>query len=77
MRDLLQGKDNDNLTQYMNFHRQDQNTILDINTQGQLRQGVEQRIVLEGVDLTQGDQLNTRAIINDLLQKGKLIIDQG
>jgi VCBS repeat-containing protein len=77
LRDLLQGENSDNLAQYMNFHRQDQNTILDINTQGQLRQGVDQRIVLEGVDLTQGDQLSNRAIINDLLQKGKLIIDQG
>ncbi|MFY3629350.1 type I secretion C-terminal target domain-containing protein, partial [Achromobacter xylosoxidans] len=38
-------------------------------------QGADQKIVLENVDLTQGGQLNNQAIINDLLQKGKLNVD--
>ncbi|MFY3630763.1 type I secretion C-terminal target domain-containing protein, partial [Achromobacter xylosoxidans] len=40
-------------------------------------QGPDHKIVLENVDLTQGGQLNNQAIINDLLQKGKLNVDGG
>ena len=58
------------------LHKEGNNTVIDVNTKGQLAaQGADQKIVLENVDLTQGGQLNNQAIINDLLQKGKLNVD--
>ena len=75
LRDLLWGENDGNLAQYLNFHKDGDDTILDINTGGRLTEGVDQRIVLENVDLTNGGQWDNRTIINDLLQKGKLNID--
>ncbi|WP_238909661.1 retention module-containing protein [Achromobacter ruhlandii] len=76
LKDLLVGEKDGTLTQYLNFHKEGNNTVIDVNTQGKLgAQGADQKIVLENVDLTQGGQLNNQAIINDLLQKGKLNVD--
>jgi Ca2+-binding RTX toxin-like protein len=75
LRDLLWGENDGNLAQYLNFHKDGDDTVLDINTGGRLTEGVDQRIVLENVDLTNGGQWDNRTIINDLLQKGKLNID--
>ncbi|WP_447918950.1 retention module-containing protein [Achromobacter aegrifaciens] len=82
LKDLLVGEKDGNLSQYLNF-KQDpansNNTVLEINTQGKLgSQGADQKIVLENVDLTHdahGQTLTNQAIINDLLQKGKLNVD--
>jgi|GEM_PF-1891927 len=81
LKDLLVGETDGNLTKYLNF-KQDpansNNTILEINTKGQIGQGADQKIVLEGVNLTHdgdGHPLSNQAIINDLLQKGKLNVD--
>ena len=76
LKELLVGEKDSTLTQYLNFHKEGNNTVIDVNTKGQLAaQGADQKIVLENVDLTQGGQLNNQAIINDLLQKGKLNVD--
>jgi hypothetical protein len=81
LKDLLVGEKDGNLSNYLNF-KQDpanaNNTILEINTKGQIGQGADQKIVLEGVDLTHdvhGQAVSNQAIINDLLQKGKLNVD--
>ncbi|WBX90125.1 retention module-containing protein [Achromobacter mucicolens] len=81
LKDLLVGEKDGNLSNYLNF-KQDpansNNTILEINTKGQIGQGADQKIVLEGVDLTHdvhGQSVSNQAIINDLLQKGKLNVD--
>ncbi|MGB3816656.1 VCBS domain-containing protein, partial [Achromobacter pulmonis] len=76
LKDLLVGEKDGTLTQYLNFHKEGNNTVIDVNTQGKLgAQGADQKIVLENVDLTHGGQLDNQAIINDLLQKGKLNVD--
>ncbi|WP_081397714.1 VCBS domain-containing protein, partial [Achromobacter xylosoxidans] len=76
LKDLLVGEKDGTLTQYLNFHKEGNNTVIDVNTQGKLgSQGADQKIVLENVDLTQGGQLDNQTIINDLLQKGKLNVD--
>ncbi|WP_313387320.1 VCBS domain-containing protein [Achromobacter aegrifaciens] len=82
LKDLLVGEKDGTLSQYLNF-KQDpansNNTLLEINTQGKLAtQGADQKIVLENVDLTHdanGQVMSNQAIINDLLQKGKLNVD--
>ncbi|MFD4839916.1 retention module-containing protein [Achromobacter sp. NPDC058515] len=81
LKDLLIGEKDGTLTQYLNF-KQDpanaNNTVVEINTKGQISQGADQKIVLENVDLTHdahGQLMSNQAIINDLLQKGKLNVD--
>ncbi|MHC0508718.1 retention module-containing protein [Achromobacter aegrifaciens] len=82
LKDLLVGEKDDNLSQYLNFKQDPANsnhTLVEINTQGKLgSQGADQKIVLENVDLTHdanGQAMSNQAIINDLLQKGKLSVD--
>ncbi|MGB3431929.1 retention module-containing protein [Achromobacter sp.] len=78
---LLVGEDDGSLAQYLNFHKEGNDTVIDVHTRGKLSaQGSDQKIVLENVDLTHdtyGQLMNNQAIINDLLQKGKLIVDHG
>ena len=78
---LLVGENDGNLSNYLNFHKEGINTVIDINTQGKLGdQGADQKIVVTDVDFTHdayGQFMNNQAIINDLLQKGKLIVDHG
>ncbi|WP_447981329.1 VCBS domain-containing protein [Achromobacter kerstersii] len=75
LKDLLIGEKDGTLTQYLNIHKEGNNTVIDINTKGQIAQGADQKIVLENVDLTNNGALSNQAIINDLLQKGKLNVD--
>ncbi len=81
LKELLVGERDSTLSQYLNFHKEGANTVIDINTQGKLdSQGADQKIVLENVDLTHdasGQFMSNQAIINDLLQKGKLAVDHG
>ncbi|MDQ1763879.1 lysis protein [Achromobacter xylosoxidans] len=76
---LLVGEDDGSLAKYLNFHMEGNDTVIDVNTQGKLgTQGADQKIVLENVDITHdtyGQSMSNQAIINDLLQKGKLIVD--
>jgi len=78
---LLVGENDGSLSNYLNFHKEGINTVIDINTQGKLGdQGADQKIVVTDVDFTHdayGQFMNNQAIINDLLQKGKLIVDHG
>jgi len=78
---LLVGEDDGSLSKYLNFHKEGNDTVIDVSTQGKLgAQGANQKIVLENVDLTHdayGQLMNNQAIINDMLQKGKLIVDHG
>ncbi|MGS1006143.1 retention module-containing protein [Achromobacter anxifer] len=78
---LLVGENDGSLAKYLNFHKEGNDTVIDVNTQGRLgTQGADQKIVLENVDLTHdayGQFMNNQAIINDLLQKGKLNVDHG
>ncbi|MNT15794.1 hypothetical protein D3C72_1508700 [compost metagenome] len=78
LKDLLIGEKDGTLTQYLNIHKDGNNTVIDINTKGNIAQGADQKIVLENVDLTHdanGQVMSNQAIINDLLQKGKLNVD--
>jgi len=87
LRDLLQGEnhvgnDSGNLTQYLHFEHSGNDTVIDVSTSGGFTNGnyvagaVDQRIVLTGVDLTQGGTLtNDQQIISDLLKNGKLHTD--
>jgi len=81
LRDLLVGEKQSTLSQYLNF-KQDpdnaKNTVIEINTKGEIGQGPDQKIVLENVDLmhgTNGQLLDNQTIINDLIQKGKLNVN--
>ncbi|CUJ76222.1 MULTISPECIES: type I secretion C-terminal target domain-containing protein [Achromobacter] len=78
---MLVGENDSTLTKYLDFRKEGYNTVIDVNTQGKLgTQGADQKIVLENVDLTHdayGQFMNNQAIINDLLQKGKLNVDHG
>ena len=79
LRDLLLGElhgNNDvgNLTNYLHFTTGGGNTTVSVNVNA--ADGVEQTIVLQSVDLTLGGILTTdQTIIQDLLNKGKLIVD--
>lgn len=79
LQELLVGENDGNLTNYLGFRKEGNDTVIDVNTQGQLgTQGADQKIVLANVDLTHdtyGQSMSNQAIINDLLQKGKLTVD--
>ncbi|WP_447918949.1 retention module-containing protein [Achromobacter aegrifaciens] len=81
LRGLLIDEDDGSLSKYLNFHKEGNDTVIDVNTQGKLgSQGADQKIVLENVDLSHdayGQFMGNQAIINDLLQKGKLNVDHG
>ena len=79
LQELLVGENDSTLTDYLNFYKEGNGTVINVNTQGKLgTQGADQKIVLENVDLTHdayGQSMSNQAIINDLLQKGKLTVD--
>ena len=89
LRDLLVGESHGtnaasglegNLTNYIHFEHSGTNTIVDISTAGQHTagspaSGTDLKIVLEGVDLTNGGTTTDAAIIQDLLKNGKLHTD--
>ncbi|QBC43689.1 retention module-containing protein [Iodobacter fluviatilis] len=84
LRDLLQSENHNvgsgNLTQYLHFEKSGTDTIIHVSSAGSFTgvfnaNGDDQRIVLAGVDLTSNGSLADAAIIQDLLNKGKLITD--
>ncbi|MES2992770.1 MAG: Calx-beta domain-containing protein [Pseudomonadota bacterium] len=65
-----------NLADFLHFTTSAGTTTIEIKTLGNASTGHEQRIVLTGVDLTNGGSLTTdQAIIQDLLSKSKLVVD--
>ncbi|MBK9237899.1 MAG: choice-of-anchor K domain-containing protein [Rhodoferax sp.] len=77
LRDLLGGEYHiggsaGNLANYLHFAKSGADTILSVNANAS--GGVEQTIILQGVDLVTGFS-SDQAIIQDLLTKGKLITD--
>ena len=89
LRDLLQGETHDNLLQYLDFDTTSTpgSTHIRISTTGAFTDtasdsGAEdQRITLSNVDLRASLGLDAQAsdhqIINELMQRGKLLVDQG
>ncbi|WP_027311414.1 Ig-like domain-containing protein, partial [Balneatrix alpica] len=79
LRDLLQGENSGNLTQYLHFEQSGSDTLVHVSSKGQINGAAsnvaaveDQVITLKGVSLSGSDQ----DIINDLLSKGQLIVDQ-
>ncbi|CAG1018901.1 partial Hemolysin, chromosomal, partial [Burkholderiaceae bacterium] len=86
LRDLLQGENlgggTGNLGNYLHFSLSGGNTTIAISSNGGFSGGysasaVDQTIVLQSVDLTSGGVLTDQQIIQDLLQKSKLVVDVG
>ncbi|MDP5460761.1 type I secretion C-terminal target domain-containing protein, partial [Alishewanella sp. SMS8] len=72
LRDLLQGENSDNITNYLSFSTVDGNTTIDIKHTGS--GNVTQKITLENVDLSSFGN-DTQAIIDSLISSGHLKID--
>lgn len=87
LRDLLQGESHTgtavgNLGSYLHFEKSGSDTVVHVSTNGGYTGGTftavatDQKVVLQGVDLTNGGALATDSqIIQDLLTKGKLSAD--
>ncbi|NHQ87481.1 type I secretion C-terminal target domain-containing protein, partial [Iodobacter sp. HSC-16F04] len=84
LKDLLQGENHNvntgNLTQYLHFEKSGTDTIVHVSSSGAYTgpfnsSADDQRVILSGVDLTSNGSLADAAIIQDLLNKGKLITD--
>ena len=81
LRDLLVGDNTSNLSNYLHFTTSGGNTTISISTTGAFSSGfasgsVDQTITLNGVNLV-GAFTNDQQIIQDLLQRGKLLTDPG
>jgi VCBS repeat-containing protein len=76
LHELLQNPTDGDLSKYLHFTKQGADTIVNVSTTGHAQDAAgnafDQKIVLQGVDLTNNGTLQDAAIINDLLQKGKL-----
>ncbi|SIQ11527.1 retention module-containing protein [Pseudacidovorax sp. RU35E] len=80
LRDLLQGESHTgtnvgNLGSFLHFSKSGGDTVIDVKHDGAAGGGVTQQIVLSNVDLTANNSLNDAAIIQNLLNQGKLITD--
>jgi large repetitive protein len=87
LRDLLQGESHTgtatgNLGSYLHFEKSGSDTVVHVSSTGGYTGGTfttgatDQKVVLQGVDLTNGGALATDSqIIQDLLTKGKLSAD--
>ncbi len=75
LKSLLIGESDSTLSQYLNFTKEGNNTVVQISTTGNVASGFDQKIILENVDLTNNGANNTAAIIDDMLKKGKLNVD--
>uniref|UniRef100_UPI002356C294 type I secretion C-terminal target domain-containing protein n=2 Tax=Chitinibacter TaxID=230666 RepID=UPI002356C294 len=78
LRDLLQGENSNNITQYLHFEKSGTDTIVHISSKGEFSGSnwvakEDQVITLQGVDLTTAG--NDQAIIQDLIKTGKLLVD--
>jgi surface adhesion protein len=81
LRDLLVGDSSTNLSNYLHFSTSGGNTVISISTTGAFSSGfasgsVDQTITLSGVNLV-GAFTSDQQIIQDLLQRGKLLTDPG
>ncbi|KKO47622.1 hypothetical protein VT06_15970, partial [Arsukibacterium sp. MJ3] len=72
LRDLLQGENSDNITDYLSFSISGGNTTINIKHTG--AGNITQQITLEGVDLSSFGT-DTQAIIDSLINSGHLKID--
>ncbi len=72
LRDLLQGENSENITDYLSFSISGGNTTINIKHTG--AGSITQQIVLEGVDLSSFGT-DTQAIIDNLINNGHLRID--
>jgi len=75
LKELLQQDDNSPLTDYLQVKKEGSNTVINVSTNGDLQHNVDQKIILENVDLTNNGSLTSAQVITDLLNKGKLIVD--
>ena len=81
LRDLLVGESESNLTDFLHFEREGADTVIQVASDGALQGGydatkVDQTIRLEGADLFAGGALSSDSqVIQDLLHKGKLVVD--
>ncbi|CAM3548720.1 VWFA domain-containing protein [Bordetella sputigena] len=71
LNEMLHNPADADLSKYLNFSKDGNNTVVKVSTAGDVAHGFDQKIILENVDLT-GGKTDQAAIINDLLQKGKL-----
>jgi len=81
LRDLLVGENNGNLSNYLHFSLSGSDTVVSISTTGAFSSGfsngaVDQTITLNSVNLV-GSFTTDQQIIQDLLQRGKLLTDPG
>jgi len=88
LRDLLQGETvagaaTGNLTSFLHFAKVGADTVIQISSSGGFSGGfnagaIDQSITLQGVDLTSAGTFSTdQQIIQDLLNKSKLLVDGG
>ena len=76
LKSLLTGESDGTLTQYLNFTKEGNNTVIQVSTTGNVSPtNFDQKIILENVDLTSNGANNNAAIIDDMLKKGKLNVD--
>ncbi|CAM5192788.1 hypothetical protein CDEN61S_02571 [Castellaniella denitrificans] len=88
--DLLQGEEqhlttdgsgqvlSGDLTQYLHISVEDGNTVINVSSHGTLNaagNGYDQQIVIDNVDLTAGHSGDQAALINSLINDGKLKVD--
>jgi Ca2+-binding RTX toxin-like protein len=81
LRDLLVGESASNLANYLHFSTSGSNTTISISSAGGFSSGfsngaVDQVITLQNVNLV-GSLGTDQAVIADLLNRGKLLTDQG
>ena len=80
LRDLLQGEQGQDLSDYLHFETDGSDTTIRVSSDGDFSGGysssaVDHSIQLQGIDLTQGGSLSDTGIIQDLLNRGQLIVD--
>jgi VCBS repeat-containing protein len=77
LNDLLQNPQDGDLSKYLHFEKNGSDTVINVSTTGNAQgNAFDQKIVLQNVDLVSG-HANDQAIINDLIQKGKLTQHHG
>jgi len=76
LKDLLIGENAGNLTNFLHFEESGANTIVHVNSAGNIGAGDTQTITLENVSLTDLGGANDAAIIANLLANNQLIVDQ-
>jgi len=70
--ELLQNPAEGSLTQYLNFTKEGNNTVVKVSTAGNVGTGFDQKIVIENADLIGSHGNDQAAIISDLIRKGTL-----